>query len=235
MKKTKNFSFKQFSITGGYSGMPVSTDGVLLGAWMPLESISHLLDIGTGTGLLSLMCAQRSSIIKITAVEVDKHAIEAAKTNFKQSPWSQRIELIAGDVLSHCFEQKFDAIICNPPYFNSGEQSKSEQRATARHTDTLSHKQLLERCQNLLTESGYACFVLPIVEGEIFIELAEATGWHLKTRIDVKPTENKPVSRLLITLSKTPCTNQQQALQIHQDGGYSQDFIALTRDFYLKM
>ena len=162
-------------------------------------------------------------------------AIEAAKQNFAHSPWSDRIELLEGNVLNYSFAKKFDAIICNPPYFNSGEQSKNEQRASARHTNTLTHQALLKRCEKLLTESGFACFILPIVEGEAFIELAVQSGWFLKTRIDIQPTDRKPVSRLLLTLCRSSCEAEQQTLQIHQDGQYSQEFISLTRDFYLKM
>lgn len=235
MKKTKDFDFKQFSIYGGLSGMPVSTDGVLLGAWTNLENAASLLDIGTGTGLLSLMCAQRHLSLTIEAIDIDDNAIEAASINFARSPWAQRLTLHQGDVLTYQFPKQFDRIICNPPYFNTGEQASNISRATARHTDTLTHQALLARCQQLLTSQGKANFVLPKVEGDLFIQLAAEQGWHLSRRCQIKPTERKEVTRLLIELTKTPMTTIEEFLTIHSDGAYSGAFIDLTKDFYLKM
>ena len=117
--QTKSFNFKQFSIYGGQSGMPVSTDGVLLGAWVSLAPKSSVLDIGTGTGLLALMVAQRFADISISAIDIEPHAIEAATINIEQSPWQDRITLHDGSVLTTDFLKKFDSVICNPPYFNS--------------------------------------------------------------------------------------------------------------------
>ncbi len=110
--QTKSFNFKQFSIYGGQSGMPVSTDGVLLGAWVSIAPKSLALDIGTGTGLLALMAAQRSTDVSISAIDIDPHAIEAATINIEQSPWQDRITLHDGSVLTTDFPKKFDAIIC---------------------------------------------------------------------------------------------------------------------------
>lgn len=235
MKKTKNFDFKQFKIHGGYSGMPVSTDGVMLGAWIDLYNVSTLLDIGTGTGLLSLMCVQRSQAVAIEAIDIDHHALEAAQHNFVQSPWSSRLTLHRGDALGYPFEGKFDAIICNPPYFNSGEQANNASRATARHTDTLSHQALIARCQQLLKPDGKASLVLPDVEGQQFIQLAQANGLHLSRLCQVRPTEKKAINRLLIELAKQPADTANEAITIHASDGYSAEFIQLTKDFYLKM
>ncbi|NVD05752.1 methyltransferase [Vibrio sp. JPW-9-11-11] len=235
MKKTKNFQFKQFNIEGGYSGMPVSTDGVLLGAWANLSQCSCLLDIGTGTGLLSLMAAQRYPSIEVDAIDIDQHAISAAKQNFADSPWGPRLKLLSGDVLSHCFNQTYSAIICNPPYFTSGEQAKNQARATARHTDTLTHPALLSTCWRLLNHDGKANFILPAAEGGQFIQLALKMGWHLSRYCQVKPSEVKPVNRLLIELSKQPSPVQNETLQIASSQGYSAEFVQLTKAFYLKM
>lgn len=215
--------------------MPVSTDGVLLGAWAELKSSKTILDIGTGTGLLSLMCAQRNPSLSIDAIEIDSHAVEAAQYNFSHSPWYARIKLHSGDVLTHSFPSQFDCIICNPPYFNSGEQAQNISRATARHTSSLSHQDLLKRCWDLLTNQGYASFVLPKVEGEAFIALAKQQGWSLQRLCQVKPTERKEVSRLLIQLGKTSISEVHSTLTIHESGGYSDDFTQLTKAFYLKM
>lgn len=233
--KTKGFNFKQFSIADSHSGMPVSTDGVLLGAWSDFSCANNLLDIGTGTGLLSLMSAQRFPTLRITAVDIDEHAIEAARDNFAQSPWRDRLEVQQGDVLTLNLGTHFDAIICNPPYFNSGEQAKMQQRATARHTDSLSHWDLLARTKALLNQDGRASFVLPDVEGAAFIQLAQTQGWHLSRLCRVRPSEQKPASRLLFELRLQATAVQEQSLTIREVNGYSAEFVALTQDFYLKM
>ncbi|USD32058.1 MULTISPECIES: tRNA1(Val) (adenine(37)-N6)-methyltransferase [Vibrio] len=233
--KTKDFSFKQFKISGGYSGMPVSTDGVLLGAWCDIKQANTILDIGTGTGLLALMCAQRNISATIDAIDIDQHALQAAEDNFTSSPWSSRLTLLEGNVLNFPFGTSYDAIVCNPPYFNSGEHAQSQHRATARHTLTLSHEALLQQCQKLLNADGRAWFVLPETEGRLFISLAETLGWHLASLCEVHTTEKKPVSRLLIELSQHPSNTKVETLIIQDDNGYSDKFIALTKAFYLKM
>lgn len=238
---TKGFKFKQFSIEGGQSGMPVSTDGVLLGAWAFQDSKPdntaplHILDIGTGTGLLALMCAQRFSNAEIHAIDIDQHAYHAAKLNVSHSPWAKRIVVEHGDILTATPSKTFDGIICNPPYFNDGEHSQHAQRATARHTKTLEHKQLIQICYQLLSEYGTASFILPMTEGEQFITLAKEEGFHLTRLYKIKPTDNKPVSRLLFELQKQETDTEHSELIIRDELGYTQAFTELTRSFYLKM
>lgn len=244
---TKGFKFKQFSIEGGQSGMPVSTDGVLLGAWAFQRSslsntpslkqltVSNILDIGTGTGLLALMCAQRFPTAQIHAIDIDEHAFQAAQINISNSPWSERIAVRQVDVLSITDGITFDAIICNPPYFKDGEQSQHAQRATARHTDTLEHKRLIDITFQLLSDAGIASFILPITEGEQFIELAKKSGFYLYRLCKVQPTPNKPISRLLFELQKQETDTEHSELIIRDELGYTQAFTELTRSFYLKM
>ncbi|NLS12257.1 methyltransferase [Vibrio sp. SM6] len=232
---TKDFKFKQFAIHGGQSGMPVSTDGVLLGAWFQPKHHLRLLDIGCGTGLLSLMAAQRFPNASITAIDIDAHAIAAAQRNFAASPWHQRFSLIHQDFLEYDAATPFDAVICNPPYFNHGEQAQLSQRAIARHTSALKHADLLDRCRSMITSTGCANFILPITEGEAFLRYACESGWYLERRCNVRATKSKPVSRVLLSLTLTECASNTDELIIHRDGQYSQDFINLTADFYLKM
>ncbi len=193
------FTFKQFHVDDLGCGMPVSTDGVLLGAWAQYTNAERLLDIGTGTGLLALMSAQRFQDAAITAIDIDSTAIYDAKRSFAASGWSTRLTLLQGDVIKQNFSDHFTGIICNPPYFNSGEVSSNTQRATARHTHTLAHEQLLDRCHSLLTEEGQASFVLPTPEGEQFIAIAKQQGWHLTRLCRVQTTPKKPCHRLLFT------------------------------------
>lgn len=239
MKVSKPFQFKQFSIEQHGCGMPVSTDGVLLGAWAKVHG--RILDIGTGTGLLSLMCAQRHPNSQITAIELDEGAYQAALKNVAASAWQQQIQVIHADILSHPFQSAFDSIICNPPYFNAGESSKVQARATARHTNTLSHSDLLKACAKLLTSDGDANFILPKVEGENFIEIATQLGFYVRQRCEIHSTEQKPCQRLLICLNKVKSAQKEaQATEttkliIQENQKYTADFVQLTRDFYLKM
>ncbi|CAM3495537.1 tRNA1(Val) (adenine(37)-N6)-methyltransferase [Vibrio aerogenes CECT 7868] len=240
--KLKTFSFKQFSLTTGNCGMPVSTDSVILGAWSRKPSSLNpaippqILDIGTGTGILALMCAQRFSEAEITAIDIDSEAIQSATMNFQQSPWQARIQIKHQDVLTCQTSHKFDAIICNPPYFNSGQTASVSSRATARHTIDLSHQQLLQVCHTLLTSSGKASFILPVNEGELFIQTALNCGWSLSRYCAVQPTIHKPCHRLLMEFSPAPVSScEKTTLIIRDNQHYSDDFVLLTKDFYLKM
>ncbi len=215
--------------------MPVSTDGVLLGAWATIEYANTILDIGTGTGLLALMCAQRNPHAKINAIDINHEAIVAATHNVELSPWNDRIQLQQIDVSQLIAPKKFEHIICNPPYFNSGEQSRIQQRAIARHTDTLSHQALLIAADKLLSSQGRASFILPTVEGEAFIAQAVSYNWHVSRRCEIQTTATKPVSRLLFELSRQECQIEASQLLIHQQQAYSKAFVRLTQDFYLKM
>ncbi|PWI32087.1 tRNA (adenosine(37)-N6)-methyltransferase TrmM [Vibrio albus] len=234
-KKTKDFHFKQFSIYGGLSGMPVSTDGVLLGGWSRFFGCNKILDIGTGTGLLALMCAQRFPQAQITAIDIDQQAAKAADYNFRQSPWSEKLSVIHADINDVAITEMFDGIICNPPYFTSGIPAQQPRRAIARHTHSLSHTSLLNKCKEFITDDGGANFVLPLTEGKAFIRAAQDSGWHLTRLCRVRPTANKAAHRLLIELSKQNTGYAEEELIVHNKQGYSEAFILLTKDFYLKM
>ncbi|QIL85012.1 methyltransferase [Vibrio sp. HDW18] len=231
----KSFQFKQFSIQEGQCGMPVSTDGVLLGSWAFSTPPATILDIGCGTGLLSLMCAQRFSLAVITAIDIEASAYQATELNRKNSPWAARITSQQADILDWQPLTRFAAIICNPPYFTSGASAQQPVRATARHTLGLSHPALIARLPQLLTSDGVASFILPKSEGEQFIALAQQAGLYLGRYCQVQATASKPVHRLLFELHRSPFISQATELVIQQHGAYSEPFCQLTRDFYLKM
>ncbi|UJF19667.1 methyltransferase [Vibrio sp. SS-MA-C1-2] len=235
---TRCFKFKQFSIDDKGCGMPVSTDGVLLGSWAAIPTKGMLLDIGTGSGLLSLMAAQRESDIKITAIDIDDAAIKATQYNISNTSWSDRITAIQQDITLWAKQQpkaSFDGIICNPPYFVAGESAQLENRAIARHTLTLTFSALIEVTAYLLKDRAEASFILPTLEAKLFIEQLSQHHLYCCRQLAIQTTEKKAVSRLLFTVTNQQCDNQKPfTLTIQKSGQYSDEFKALTRDFYLK-
>ncbi|MCW8330088.1 methyltransferase [Photobacterium sp. SDRW27] len=236
----KGFTFKQFHVDDYGCGMPVSTDGVLLGTWADLPAPGKILDIGTGSGLLALIAAQRTSTSEnpVVAIEIDHRAAKAAQQNFILSPWNERLICIEQNVESWSAQQQegcFEAIVCNPPYFNTGQQADCQARATARHTDSLTHPKLLAVIRHLLSRTGTASLILPEYEGQQLVKLAEENQLFCRRLCEVRSTEKKPVSRLLIALSRQQGERRTEQLSIHSQGEYSTLFTALTRDFYLKL
>jgi len=253
----KDFTFKQFHINAYQCGMPVSTDAILLGAWANIDKATHILDIGCGTGLLAIMCAQRNATANIVAVEIEKNAYKAACINMANSPWAKRLSVTHSPIEEFVNLRSntimFDAIICNPPYFNNGLESKNAERAIARHTSSLTHQHLLHYCKLLLKDQGTASFVLPKDEGLSFIGLLQNSNKHLDDNDTlevsrftyVKTTNQKPATRVLIELTKQRKSAEVLILRvghlskseiiIHEGTGYSSEFIQLTKAFYLKM
>ncbi|HIF9314748.1 TPA: tRNA1(Val) (adenine(37)-N6)-methyltransferase [Photobacterium damselae] len=236
---SSGFTLKQFHVNHGGCGMPVSTDGILLGAWAKLEQTQPILDIGTGSGLLALMAAQRTCDASITAIELDPTAALVAKDNFGHSPWSARLSCIEANLI-HWFptisKQTFGSIVCNPPYFNFGQQAQQGQRAQARHTDTLSHSTLLQALKHLLADNGQASLILPTYEGEQLIKAATDYGLSCCRLCRVQSTAQKPIFRLLMAFTASENRNcEETTLCIHDRNGYSAEFIALTQSFYLNM
>ncbi|AYM85704.1 tRNA1(Val) (adenine(37)-N6)-methyltransferase [Pseudoalteromonas agarivorans] len=229
------FTFKQFKVEHDSCAMKVSTDGILLGAWAYLKGANTLLDIGTGTGLLALMCKQRQPALSITAVEIDEAAYKQAQQNIASSPWPN---ITVKHTTIQAFEQAapFDVVIANPPYFNRSLKGLSDARNTARHTDGLSFDELIHAYMRLSHE--HSCFnvILPTTEAGLFIELAKQNGLYLNAHCQVKTTPSKAFSRSLMRFSLVNTLPELTSLCIKDDNNrYSDDYIALCKAFYLKM
>ncbi|MEM5552950.1 methyltransferase [Pseudoalteromonas neustonica] len=229
------FVFKQFSVSHEQCAMKVSTDGILLGAWADLTSGDSLLDIGAGTGLLALMCKQRAPHLLVNAVEIDATAYAQASQNISQSPWPD-IVIYNSDIQSFTSEVLFDVVVCNPPYFNDCLKGGDHARNTARHTDSLSFAELLVAFDRLSHQDSIFNVILPCNEAQQFIGQATAQGLYLQRHCLVRTTKNKSATRSLMSFGYQPRMCEPSILTIHnEDGKYSDDYVALCKDFYLKM
>lgn len=238
MPRNPYFQFKQFRIIQERSAMKVGVDGVLIGAWADVSGASWILDIGAGTGLIALMMAQRNPIARIDAVEIEPEAYEESLFNVKQSPWSERITVACCSFQQWAEKstQKYDLIVSNPPYFGNGHKAPLESRAQARHSDGLPMDELLAGISRLLAKNGKAALILPSESLEQIKQLALLNNLFLSRFCHVKPNPQKPVFRVLVELSNSAGSIEEDTLMIefetHFD--YTPQYRQLTKDFYLK-
>ena len=230
------FAFKQFTVRHDRCAMKVGTDGVLLGAWTDLSHSRRILDIGTGTGLIALMLAQRCMDARITAIDLDSAAVEQAQENIQASPWKDRIEALQQDICTYHPNGTFDTIVSNPPYFIDSLKCPDGQRSTARHTDTLDADRLIGKVSELLTSDGRFSIILPAEQTEDLIRVAGEKGLHPSRLTWVITRPGLSPKRILMEFRKTPVTLQPDELVIELERHvYSEEYIALTKEFYLKM
>lgn len=196
------FRFKQFSIKQDRCPMKVGTDGVLLGAWPEVYPNTSVLDIGTGTGLIALMLAQKEATAQVIGVEIDEIAAAQAMDNVNNSPFARqtKIKTIAIQEFSQLENEKFDLIVSNPPFFTGGVLSDNMERMNVRHTIKLSHQDLLRSVQCLLKIEGRFCVVLPWLEGLRFQELAEEYRLITTKKCIISPRPNQSPNRLLLEM-----------------------------------
>ena len=240
------FQFKQFTIHQDRTAMKVGTDGVLLGAWAPIApQATRLLDIGTGTGLIALMLAQRIEQRQphIDAIDIDQSSVEQATKNIQRSPFAKHIATHHTSLQDYAPHEKYDAIVCNPPYFVASLKCPDAARTQARHTDSLSFDDLLEHSARLLQPGGSLSVVLPVNEGNQLIHLAPQYGFSLTHLTEVHPTPTAPPKRLLLQFVMQNSQLNHSSLLISHSSltieiarhQYTPEYIALTREFYLKM
>jgi len=227
------FRFKQFCIHHDRCAMKVGTDGVLLGAWGRVEG-RRILDIGTGTGLIALMAAQRNPEAKVCGIDIDEEAVFQARENIAESPFCSRIECVLQDVLAFETEELFDAILCNPPFFTEDTLPDDKSRALARNYKNLPFPLLIKKVEDLLAEDGVFSLVVPSGLVQEIVGLCLENGLHLVRRCQVHTTAQKPPRRTLLAFSRQNLKCDEQVLCLmDKDGSRSLQYQELTKDFYL--
>jgi tRNA1Val (adenine37-N6)-methyltransferase len=230
------FRFKKFTISQDKTAFKVGTDGVLLGACADLSGVSRILDIGTGTGLVALMTAQRSEA-DIVAIEPEAASYLQALENVRDSPWPGRIEVVNTKFRTYTSEVngKFDLIITNPPFFRDSLKNPDPARSAARHTDSLSSEEILEGTIALLNDNGSLQLILPYAEGNLFIAEANLFGLYCNRIIKVKPNPSGDVIRLILKFERVKKQLSEKFLTIETGirHRYTEEYKDITKDFYL--
>ena len=234
------FQLKQFSLEQDRCAMKIGTDGVLLGAWSPIQNNPNsILDIGTGTGIIALMLAQRTSANQIDALEIDEEAYEQATDNFENSPWNDRLYCFhAGlDEFVEEPEDEYDLIVSNPPFYTDDYKSATEQRDLARFADAMPFEDLIEAADLLLSENGIFSVIIPFKEEENFLALAAAYELYPLKITRVKGTPTTEIKRSLLAFSRNKQNDSLIDELIIETARhiYTSEYIELTKDFYLKM
>jgi len=239
MPRNNYFQFKQFRIVQERSAMKVGMDGVLLGAWVNTSGTEQILDIGTGTGLIALMMAQKNSSAQIDAIEIDPETFEEAVLNAGQSPWENRIQIecCSFQEFVALTYKKYDLIVSNPPFFaKDGLKAPAQNRAQARHSDSLPLQVLISGATNLLAENGRIALILPVENLPEIKNLVISNHLYLSRLCRIKPNPLKPDFRILVELTQKEFVTIEEHLMIefekHHD--YTPEYKELTKDFYLK-
>jgi len=230
------FRFKEFTIIQEKSAFRVGTDGVLLGAYADVTGVKSILDIGTGTGLIAIMLAQRSNA-DIVALEPDRESFIEATGNVSLSPWKTRIKV------EECTLQEyspvpgvFDLIVTNPPYFIDSLKNPEPRTAAARHNATLTTADLLKGVSLLMSDDGRFQVILPYVEGTIFIAEAQQYGLYCNNILKIRPLPTSEIKRLILTFSRTrqKATERFLTIEYGRRHEFTEEYKNLTRDFYLR-
>jgi len=232
----KPFRFKQFSIIDTNCAMKVSTDAVLLGAWTEIRNSEHILDVGTGSGIIALMLAQRSTA-QVEAIDIHQPSCNDADLNFENCPWNERLHLYNlafSDFIKEC-KTKYDLIVSNPPYHNRSLKSPSDKVNLSRHTISLSHEELLMGIKKILQPDGRFCIILPFSEFQNFKQQATFEGLYSLHECVVFPKTSKPANRMLLEFGLLrPLEIRRSEITIRNSvGDYNESYKELTKDFYL--
>ncbi|MCU0385155.1 MAG: methyltransferase [Flavihumibacter sp.] len=232
------FQFKAFRVDQEDCAMKVCTEACLFGAWLAEEfrgkDMESALDIGTGTGLLSLMLAQETTIAKLDAIELDEPAAKQAKVNFETSPWGARLQVFQGDALRYSFPRGYSLVFSNPPFFEQSLLSPDARLNQAKHESSLDISSLLQLAEELTTDNGYFAILLPYQRAESLLAKIATSNFQLYMRMNVCQTEKHASFRSFCLFRKnTPCNVNESTICIRENGNYSAAFSRLLQPFYL--
>lgn len=233
-----DFRFKQFTIRHDRSAMKVGTDGVLLGAWSALNAHlnpTRILDVGTGSGLIALMMAQRFEDAEIDGIDIDSPSVEQAKDNVENSPFKERIKIHNQDFSDiNNYNRKYHLIVSNPPFYHETTLSGNNARDAARHTHSLPFEELIEQAALLLEEEGIFSVIIPSQSASDFISICAQNKLYLSRRLDVKSTEKKSHKRALLEFTTAIHAAEMKSLTLYDENQQrSEGYAQLTKDFYL--
>lgn len=216
--------------------MKVGTDGVLLGAWTNASNAKNILDVGTGTGLVALMIAQRNKQAFITGIEIDKNAVSQAQENINNSPWKDRISILYNDYKRFNSNEKFDLIVSNPPYFSHALKSPVNKRNTARHIDNLSYNDLIVKTASLLSPTGQFSLIIPADIKDTVKELASNCHLYPFRQTNVHTTIGVLPKRTLLSFSfnESECDVNDLTIELSRHV-YTKEYMELTKDYYLNL
>lgn len=230
------FTFKRFSLSHSHSAMKIGTDGVLLGSWAMADGgeKGHILDVGCGCGLTSLMIAQRFPSHKITGIDIDDGAIHDARENVRNSPWSDRVEVVEGDFFHFNPSVKYDMILSNPPFFSADVHSPTASRDAARSALSFPIEAFASRCHDILSPTGSISIIYPYTEKERVIYSFYSNGLYLNKVCYVKDNPSSSIIRVMMSFSHNACNSPlEEHLTIREDEkNWSEDYKKLTRDFH---
>ncbi len=229
------FRFKQFSVSHDKCAMKVGTDGVLIGAWANHHHPSTILDIGTGSGLISFMMAQRFHDAKITGVDIDQQAILQAKENQITNPWKERIEFLHQSLSEFSQSSSFDLIVSNPPFYDGTNTSGNKQRDLARQNNSLPPTLLLQKVADILNRSGVFCCILPSAIASYYEKEANKVGLFNQKELSVRGNHLKPTKRILMQFGfeKRIKTTEELVIETEKRHVYTAQYLSLVKDFYL--
>ncbi len=230
------FRFKNFSVSHRRSSMKVGTDGVLLGAWVSVDRVTSILDVGTGTGLIALMLAQRTpSFVRIDAVEINSNASQDAQENFDRSPWKNRLNLFHTPIQKFVKDGKYDLIVSNPPYFVNSFKPTDKSRETARHSESLLYDDLLLTISRYLQPLGRVALILPSVEAKLFTTKSIYYNLHCNRMCEFSTRDHKNPERILLEFSFQKQPISLNKLCLYKSGDeWTNEYHDLVKDFYLK-
>lgn len=232
------FQFKQFTVVQNHSGFKVGTDGCLLGAWADVSKAKHILDIGTGSGVIALMLAQRNSEARITAIEINEESAAQACENFANSPFSSRLTVENKSLqlfIKQC-DTRFDHIVCNPPFFSKSTLNQNQSQSLARHDVALNMSDLFKITEALLSENGAFSIVVPTERKEEIIAIAKTNDLFLTHLVSISPLPKREPNRFLMNFETTNQTAKLEHWNLYSETNvYSHQAADLLAPFYLKL